>query len=119
MFQVPYNGEFLMRPVGRNEVAFIAEPLANASMWLNEWIGFTSDKQLERNHPALQKAVRHLKLRGHYVDLRRVFEHQSIAFLALTSSALYYLTLQFATRGVAVLTVVLCQLLVFSYCTMW
>lgn len=116
--QVPYNGEFLMRPVGGNEIALIAEPLARASIALNEWIGFTSDSRLERNHPAVQKAVRRLKTRGYYVDLRRMFEHQSIAFLSLTSTAVYYLALQFSTRGVAALTVVLCQLVGFACCTM-
>lgn len=116
---MPYNGEYLMRPVGRNEVPFLVEPLANTSIWLNEWLGFTNDKQLESSHPAVQKTVRHLKRRGYYVDLRRLFEHQSIAFLTITSSAIYYLALQVATRGVALMTVVVCHALVFSYCTMW
>ena len=115
--QVPYNGEFLMRPVGGNEIAFIAEPLARASIALNEWIGFSSEKQLGRNHPAVQKAVRRLKARGYYVDLRRLFEHQTLAFLSLTSTALYYLASQFSTRGVAVLTVLLCQVAVLACCT--
>jgi hypothetical protein len=117
--QVPYKGEFLMRPVGRNEVPFLVEPLARASMWLNDWVGFTSAEQLERNHPAVQKKIRHLKDKGCYVDLRRVFEHQSIAFLTLTSSALYYLSRQFVSQGLAVLVVVLSQAVVFYFCTMW
>jgi hypothetical protein len=97
----------------------MVEPLAKASIWLNEWIGFTDDKRLEQNHPSVRRVVRRLKDRGYYVDLRRVFEHQSIAFLVLTSSALYYLTLQFASGSIAMLSVILCQALVFSYCTMW
>ena len=107
-----------MRPVGGNEISLIVEPLARASIALNDWIGFTSEKQLGRNHPAVQKAVRRLKTRGYYVDLRRVFEHQSIAFLSLTSTALYYLASQFSTTGVAVLTVVLSQVVVLASCTM-
>jgi hypothetical protein len=117
--QVPYNGDFLLRPAARNEVPLLVQPLAHVSIWLNEWLGFHDDKQLRKRHPAVQRAVRRFKARGYYVDLRRLFEHQSLAFLGLTSTALYYLMCQFATQGVALLIVGICQSLVFAYCTMW
>ena len=72
--QVPYKGEFLLRPAGRNEVSVLVEPLARASIKLNEWLGFYSDENLDLLHPVFRKVVVRLKRRGHYVDLRRLFE---------------------------------------------
>lgn len=116
--QVPYKGEFLLRPAARNEVSALVEPLANASIKLNEWLGFYSQENLEALHPVFRRAVLRLKRRGGYVDLRRVFEHESIAFLTVTSTVLFFVMSHFVSQPMAVLTIILFQVGLLGYCTM-
>lgn len=107
-----------MRPAGRNEVSILVEPLARASIKLNEWLGFYSDDNLDALHPVFRKVVVRLKRRGHYVDLRRVFEHQSLVFLGLTCSVLFYTMSQVMSQPMALFTVCLFQAGMLGYCTM-
>lgn len=116
--QVPYRGEFLLRPAARNEVSVLVEPLATASIKLNEWLGFYSEENLEALHPVFRKAVVQLRRRGCYVDLRRVFEHESLAFLTLTSAGLFFVFSHFLSHAMSVIAICVLQVGLLAYCIM-
>lgn len=107
-----------MRPAARNEVSVLVEPLATASIKLNEWLGFYSEENLEALHPVFRKAVVQLRRRGCYVDLRRVFEHESLAFLTLTSAGLFFVFSHFLSHAMSVIAICVLQVGLLAYCIM-
>lgn len=79
--QVPYSGEWLRRPIARNEWSLIVPTLASASIALNNALGLSDTQAPGIRNTTLLRASSALKKRNIYVDLRKLFELQSAVFL--------------------------------------
>ena len=83
--RVPYNGNFLYRPVASNEWAPLVPFLADASVLLNRALGFAETESLGTRY-RLQKFVLFCKSCGfREVDLRQLFQLESVVLAFLVA----------------------------------